>query len=175
MSLGTKYVLLDKMPQPFLERSRLDAIVDQVSLFGGLDEEQLTSLIQKLKYTVFTNKEFIFRRGEGASYIYIVLSGTVKLLFSSPDHPMVGQQYTQGECFGVTSVIGIQNHSVTTQADGEVQLLVLSRDDLMSIFEEDQALFASLILNIARESCRRLNHLNNCFEKNSIDTISAQA
>ncbi len=179
MTLSAKHVLPDKIPKPFIERSRLDSIVDQVTLFGGLSESQLTGVVRKLKQATFSHNEFVFKRGEQACYIYIVLSGRVKLKFCSPDHPMTGHEYIQGQCFGITSVIGIQNHSVTTQAERDVELLVLSRKDLMLIFEEDQGLFGYLILNIARESCRRLNYLNDCFEESVqhgvIEAVPAKA
>ncbi|MGH1469756.1 MAG: cyclic nucleotide-binding domain-containing protein [Cellvibrionaceae bacterium] len=165
MTLSVKHELLEKILEPFVDRARLDRIVDHVTLFGGLNDIQLTNVIRKLKKATFSHREIVFTRGEQASYIYIVLSGKIKLKFKSPDHPMTGHEYSQGQCFGITSVIGIQNHSVTTQAEGEVELLILSRKDLMLIFEEDQGLFGYLILNIARESCRRLNYLNDCFEE----------
>lgn len=157
---------------PFTERERLDAIVDQINLFGGLNEQQLDRVIKKLKVMRLSDGEFVFHRGEQACYIYIVLDGKVDLKFLSSTHPMSGHSYSQGQCFGITSVIGIQSHSVTTQANGPVDLLVLSRKDLMMIFEEDQTLFGYLILNIAREACRRLNHLNDCFEDNGESSSS---
>ena len=54
-------------------------------------------------------------------------------------------------------MIGIQTHSVSTVAVEPTELMVLSRDDLMSIFESDKELFGILMMNIAREASRRLH------------------
>ena len=61
-----------------------------------------------------------------------------------------------GECFGETSVIGIQPHFSSAVADRTTELIVLERKVLLNIFESDKELFGLLILNIARETSRRL-------------------
>ena len=42
-------------------------------------------------------------------------------------------------------------------AAADTDLIVLDRHALLSIFELDKELFSLLILNIAREACRRLH------------------
>jgi len=37
-------------------------------------------------------------------------------------------------------------------------LIVLSRQALLSIYKQDLELYSILLLNIAREACRRLHH-----------------
>jgi CRP-like cAMP-binding protein len=54
-------------------------------------------------------------------------------------------------------VIGIQPHRGTAIAMTDTDLIVLSRNTLLSIYESDKELFSILILNIAREVCRRLH------------------
>ena len=64
--------------------------------------------------------------------------------------------FQEGHCFGEASVIGIQRHQGTVIATIDTELIVLSREALMSIYDSDKELFSILILNIAREVCRRL-------------------
>ena len=54
-------------------------------------------------------------------------------------------------------MIGIQPHSASTLAVVDTDLLVLSKEALMEIFDNDKTLFGLLILNIAREASRRLH------------------
>jgi hypothetical protein len=60
-------------------------------------------------------------------------------------------------------VIGIQPHQGAAIAVIDTQLIVLSRKSLMSIYASDKELFSILILNIAREVCRRLYASDNIF------------
>ena len=62
----------------------------------------------------------------------------------------------EGQCFGETSVIGIQPHAATAVTTEDTELIVLSRNALLSLLKTDLELFSILILNIAREACRRL-------------------
>jgi CRP-like cAMP-binding protein len=63
----------------------------------------------------------------------------------------------KGQCFGETSVIGIQPHAATAISVKDTELIVLSRKALLSLFKINLELFSILILNIAREACRRLH------------------
>ena len=60
--------------------------------------------------------------------------GRVRLDFGMPDHPLAQLHFEAGECFGETSVIGIQPHIASALADlhltrgyGEVELYPLRR------------------------------------------------
>ncbi len=68
-----------------------------------------------------------------------------------------------GDCFGETAAIGIQPHSASALAVEDTELIVLSRAALLSIFDSDKELFGMLILNIAREACRRLHKSDEIF------------
>ena len=65
--------------------------------------------------------------------------------------------FEDGHCFGEASVIGILPHKGTAISITDTELIVLSRNALLSIYESDKELFSILILNIAREVCRRLH------------------
>ena len=58
---------------------------------------------------------------------------------------------------GETSVIGIVTHGATAMAMEETDLIVLSRQAILSLYKSDVELFAVLIWDIAREACRRLH------------------
>lgn len=142
--------------EPLLEVERVLPILDKISIFGGLDESQLFKIFQRLKLVHYVADEEIFHVGDAASYIYIVQSGRVKLMFNNGIKFIPKAEIRTGACFGETSVIGIQPHSATAITAEKTDLLVLSGETLGELFEEDKTLFSMLILNIARESCRRL-------------------
>ncbi len=147
----------NKEYEPLLKVDDVLPILDQISLFGGLSEPQLYKIFKLLQRVHYADQELIFHQGDKPSYIYIVISGRVRLVFDVEEHPLSKAEFGPGACFGETSVIGIQSHSASTLAVEPTELMVLSKEALMSLFEQDKELFAMLILNIAREASRRLH------------------
>jgi len=146
--------------EPLLEVEKVLPILDKISIFGGLTEHPLFKIFQRLKLVHYLAGETIFEEGGAASYIYIVETGKVDLVFDVDGQPMLKAELEPGTCFGETSLIGIQPHSATTIAMEKTDLLVLSGEALDDLFHTDKELFSLLILNIARESCRRLYKTN---------------
>lgn len=146
--------------EPLLEVEKVLPILDKISILGGLTESHLYQIFKRLMLVRYQAGEVIFREGDCASYIYIVMSGKVNLVFDVEGKPRLKAELEPGTCFGETSVIGIQPHSATTIAMEKTDLLVLSGAALEEMYQSDKELFAMLILNIARESCRRLSKTN---------------
>ncbi len=150
-------VMSEHVPREALtEIDRVMPILDQISLFGGFSDPQLYTIFRLLKKVSYRKDEIIFCQGDQPSYIYIVLSGSVRIVFDIQAAPLSLAQLQPGACFGETSLIGIQSHSATSVAAEDTELLVLAREDLMWLAEHDAKLFGLLALNIAREACRRL-------------------
>ena len=141
---------------PLLDIEEIMSILNEISIFAGLSDKQLNTLFRLLEKVHYKVGEKIFEQGGHPSYIYIVQSGGVKLIANARQTPLELIVFQQGHCFGETSVIGIQPHAATAIAVEDTELIVLSRNALLSMFKSDLELFSILILNIAREACRRL-------------------
>ena len=131
-------------------------ILNEISIFAGLSDAQLYELFKLLQKTRYSAAEKIFEEGEQPSHIYIVQSGGVKLVVNAEDTPLELIVFEEGQCFGETSVIGIQPHAATAVCVEDTELIVLSRNALLSLYKSDLEMFSTLVLNIAREACRRL-------------------
>ncbi|MBR9908906.1 MAG: cyclic nucleotide-binding domain-containing protein [Gammaproteobacteria bacterium] len=146
--------------EPFLDVEKVLPILDKIIIFGGLSEAQLYQIFKRLKLVHYQAGETIFSVGDSASYIYIVETGRVDLFYEVAGKPVLKAELLPGTCFGDISVIGIQPHTASTVAVEKTDLLVLSGEALDDIFRTDLALFSMLVLNIAREACRRLHKTN---------------
>lgn len=146
-----------KRYEPVLDVENVLDILNSISIFAGLSERQLYTLFSLLSKVTYKTNEVVFKQGDKPSHIYIVKTGRVKLVVWQDDTPLELIEFSQGHCFGEASVIGIQPHKGTAIAVAETELIVLSRNALMSIYDSDKELFGILILNIAREVCRRLH------------------
>jgi CRP-like cAMP-binding protein len=132
------------------------SILNKISIFAGLTDEQLHSFFQLLETIHYEAGETVFKQGDRPSYIYVIRSGKVKLVATKDETPFELVVFDEGQCFGESSVIGIQPHAATAIAVEDTELIVLSRQAMLSIYKSDLALFSTLIMNIARETCRRL-------------------
>lgn len=141
---------------PLVDCKSICSIIHKIDIFGGLSDENLAGLVKLLKIVVYEKGERIFNQGDQPSYIYIVRSGKVKMVLDIDSEALELIEFGEGKCIGETSVIGIQPHTATALATEKTELIVLSRQALLNIFETNKDLFGRLILNIAREACRRL-------------------
>lgn len=147
----------NKTYSPLLDVESVLAMLNTISIFAGLSKKQLSHLFSLLQSVSYKAGEQVFQEGSEPSHIYIVRTGKIKLFMSREGTNFELIVFDQGSCFGEASVLGIQPHGATALAMGKTELIVLSRSALMSIYETDLELFAILILNIAREVCRRLH------------------
>lgn len=146
-----------KTSTPLLEIKKVIPILNKISILAGLNDGQLYDIFRLLEKVTFTAGETIFKQGDKPSYIYIIKKGQIKLFVENGEDPFELVTFEEGDCFGESSIIGIRPHAATAIAQEETELIVLSRTTLMSLYETDIHLFSTLILNIAREACRRLN------------------
>ena len=147
----------EKVYLPISGIDTVSPILDKISLFGGLTEKQLSLLLSLLEEVSYEEGETVFSQGSTPNYIYIVKNGKIKFVYNDNQTSYELIEFDTGGCFGETSVIGIQPHTASAIAVEKTKLIVLSRKALFAIYKMDLELYSMLIMNIAREACRRLN------------------
>ncbi|MBP1729689.1 MAG: cyclic nucleotide-binding protein [Deltaproteobacteria bacterium] len=145
-----------KTYHPLEDIDSVVSILSRISVWGGLTEEQQQKIYRRLEVGTFKKGEYIFRKGEQPSHIYILKSGKINLLTSDHEVSVQKETLVTGGCFGVAALMAMQTHMVTAVAIEETEVMVLSRQALLGLYEEDIELFALLMMNIAREIARRL-------------------
>ncbi len=132
------------------------SILNKISVFAGLSEAQLYFVFRVLEQVSYNEDELIFRQGGPPSHIYIVKSGRVKLYLDGGDAVLELIEFDVGHCFGESSLIGIQPHTASAVAVEKTELIVLAGTALLSLYNSHPDIYGLIILNIARETCRRL-------------------
>ena len=132
-------------------------IVQQISIFGGLGQEELENVIESLQLISFKAGDEIFKKGEAPNSIYIIKKGTVAIHLEGDSEHLKPILFHTGDCIGEAAFIGILPHSATAIAQSDCELIILTRAAFMDLFENEPRLFSLLILNIARETSRRLH------------------
>jgi CRP/FNR family transcriptional regulator, cyclic AMP receptor protein len=129
----------------------------EIALFGGLDDNALLLMSGTLCRIHAAQGDVIFRCGDDARELYIVLSGEVELCAQTK----VGKEHriltlSPGHSFGEICVLDVQRRATTARALAPSRLLVLSSKDLDALYRHDLKAYTMFILNMCRELCRRL-------------------
>jgi hypothetical protein len=126
--------LAEQVLRRFRSRSILPRIaqaVQELSLFGGLDGEQVHRLAGVCALASFAPGEVIFREGHGGDAMHLVLEGEVAIARSGAPGP-VGV-VKKGECLGEMSLLTSAAHSATATARTAVETAVLGHADLAEL------------------------------------------
>lgn len=134
------------------------AILRDIGLFGGLDEETLSLLAEELPVEKVTVAEKVVSEGDPAREMFVVVSGELEVLKRSP----VGGEVRvamlgPGDWFGEMSIVDVQPRSATVRALAPSLLLRMSAEHVDKLlYRRDLKAYSLLVMNIARELSRRL-------------------
>jgi CRP-like cAMP-binding protein len=139
--------------------SRSDvAFLRQVPLFKDVDESTLDALWPRLQERRLRKGEVLFRTGEPGHELFLIHSGTI--VVSKPVTGRVEQvlrRMEPGEVFGEMSLFGDEPiRSATIQAETDVVLLGLHRDNLNRFIESNPRDAAKFFLEMIRVAFKRL-------------------
>jgi CRP-like cAMP-binding protein len=129
----------------------------EIGLFGALSDEVLGHLADALETRWAEAGETIFREGDAAHDMFVVLEGEIEVLKHSRqkhDHrvAILGPKDTCGEM----SLIDVQPRSATVRCLGPTRLLRVTSEDFDRLYRLDLKSYALVTLNIARDLSRRL-------------------
>ncbi len=146
---------------PLYDVETIVPILSKISIFGGLNDTQLYKIFRLLQRVSYKNLDYVFRQGDAPTHIYIIIKGNVRMLHEIEGNNYQLFEFGPGNCIGEDSVIGIQPHTLSAVAIGDVDLAVIPKKSLLDLYKTDSDIFTLLILNIARELSRRLKSTDN--------------
>ncbi|HET9959742.1 MAG TPA: cyclic nucleotide-binding domain-containing protein [Polyangiaceae bacterium] len=128
-----------------------------IGLFGGLNDQVMGYLAANLRVEAPEPGQTLFREGEAATAMYVVISGEVEVLKRSR-HGIEARVAVLGpnDWFGEMSIVDIQPRSATVRALAACRLARITPQDLDGLYRHDVRSYAIVILNLARELSRRL-------------------
>ena len=142
---------------PLADQNSILGMLSQISILGGVSDLQRDRILRCLELAFFRKGEVVFEKGSDPAHIYIVKSGKLELVVTDDENTVLKRKELHpGECFGEASLMSMQRHSAAVVALEDSEVLAISRHSLISLQHEDLALFAMLMMNIARELARRL-------------------
>lgn len=145
----------------FRKRSVLPRIahaVHDLPLFGGLNSEQIARLAGVCGFATFEAQQPIFRAGQCASQMHVVLRGEVAIAVAVATAP-VGLVHA-GECLGEMSLLTGGVHSATATALTSVETAVLAHQDLAELIRLRPDIGLQIYKNLAVGTGEKLKRLD---------------
>ena len=126
------------------------------SLFDGLEQEQIESILPLMNYEVYESGVNIITEGSQNGKIFFILEGQVKAIKGG----IILEEMGPGAFFGEMEVLDILPSAATVKAIVKTNAMVLSLDTLGEIYETDLKIYSFIIMNLARDLSRRLRRLD---------------
>ena len=119
------------------------------ALAFGLDAEQLERLTAALESRPFAAGDVLFRAGEEADAIFLILAGEVRLeLEPAPGEVRRLATLVPGLAFGELALAGVPARPVSARGESAGECLVLSLEAFERLGASDPALQATLLRNL---------------------------
>lgn len=126
------------------------ALLKRVPLFAHLTDTQATSLIGSLEKKRFRKSEVIVTNGEKSHALFVILSGTAKVVISNhKGKEVVLALLEAGDCIGELSLLDDNPHSATVVATAQIDALVLGRHDFAQCVLNNAQLAVSIMHGLA--------------------------
>jgi CRP-like cAMP-binding protein len=128
-----------------------------VPLFAGIPEAELADLSRLLRRREYDTGQILWREGDVAVGLVLVLDGQVSLSLSLPGERTVDlRRVGPAELLGEVPLIDGGNHSATAQASEPTSVLVLRRNDFAGLVSRQHRTAFAIKRRIASVACGRL-------------------
>ena len=117
----------------------------RVPLFAGITAESMERLAEVAGEQDFAAGSFIVRQGQVGTGLYVILSGSARVIRGSEELA----DLKEGDFFGELAVVDQQPRMASVQADTDTSCLALASWDLLALLERDPALSLNLIKALA--------------------------
>lgn len=145
-----------KVFRPLQHQGSAFSILENIPFLGGITESQRLRIFSHMETASYEEGEFIARKGETPTHIYIIQRGLVGLVLEKDGCNLSKRQFYTGASFGEAALLSLINNTASFRADAPTDLIVLSRKALNTLRKEDPEVFTILMVNMARELARKL-------------------
>jgi CRP-like cAMP-binding protein len=126
-----------------------------IGLFGGLDDDTLAELADKLDRRSPRAGEVVYREGERGCELFVILEGEIAMEREGERLAVEGP----GSWFGEMSVLDMQPRPVTATCATDAELLVMKSRDLDRLYRANPKKYALFMMNMARQLSRKLRKI----------------
>ncbi len=129
-------------------------------LFALVDAPTLSVCVANLRVRRYKKSDSVFHQGDPGDSLYIIESGSVKIVLPSPDgqEDAIIATLGRGEFFGELALLDGEPRSADAVAKEDTALLVLERDDFLAFLDRSPEVATKLLAALSRR-LRRTDQL----------------
>jgi len=128
-------------------------------LFSGMDDAALESVAGLLRTRRFRRSEVIFHAGDPGDSLFVVKSGSVKVVLASAQgQEAIIATLRRGDSFGELAVLDGDERSATAVALEPTELLSLASRPFLALVDTDPSVRRALLRGLAAELRRLTRH-----------------
>lgn len=156
-----------------LSLSQISAVLGRLGYFRDLGHATRTNLAVGARQITARRGETVFRKGEPADALYLVVSGQVKLFLpQASGGEKVVALVGHGESFGIAPLwLGLP-HPAHAEAKNDCHLLLLDRGVLIDQARLDYGLAERLMSDLSRRVMDLMQDLESCTPRSSLQRVS---
>jgi len=126
-------------------------VVRSISAFGGLPARSFDRLIQPASVLVFAPHECIFRQGDFASALFVVVHGWVKLYRITPaGEEAILHIFARGESFAEAAAFVTGMYPATADAASECRIVSIPAAHIMKSIREEPEIALAMLASMSR-------------------------
>ncbi|MCU7862502.1 MAG: cyclic nucleotide-binding domain-containing protein [Candidatus Thiodiazotropha sp. (ex Lucinoma borealis)] len=138
-----------------MQQKRL-IILQGMPIFGGIDEDTLSSLLSKALLIQVCKDEYFFKEDDLDNSIYILEKGRVAIFRNWQNKRYKLRELCEGDCFGEMALMDCKPRSAEVVALEDCNAIQITSGQLADIYQTNPEQFTLIYMNLGREVCRRL-------------------
>ena len=135
-------------------------ILKKTSLFKALSDDQLKAVVRLSKEKSFQQGEKIFKHGQQAKTLYVLVSGSVSLRIDAPEElDLMAETFQEtGNVFGMAALTKSHIYNVTAHCTRSTIALSLDSAGLQEIIRQEPVYGLEVMAELAQLYMNRLNN-----------------
>lgn len=144
-----------------LDRDFAADTLRRCALFARVTDDSLAACISSLRSRRYRRGETVFHQGDPGDSLYIVASGSVKIVLPSPagGEEAIIATLGKGDFFGELAILDGAPHSASIVALEPTETLVLHREPFEVLIDTDRSLRRALFAGLSAELRRLTGHV----------------
>ncbi len=131
-------------------------------IFSFLKPEMLSAIAAISREEVYEKGAIIYREKEHTDYLYILVKGSVELLFKiEADNPDPKElhfgEVSAGEMFGISALLEPFTHTSTARVLRTSTIIKIQAAGLMALYKDDPLMAYNMMRQVAKTTTKRLN------------------
>ena len=137
------------------------SLLSEFGLFNGLPGSLLKDIAAIAKEVSAKKGQFIFREGEKADKLHLLINGSIALrvkLTSRPESITVSFVSSPYQSFGWSGIVAPNHYTSSAECDQDSNLIIISADPFMKLLEENPESGFKVMKRIAEIIADRLRN-----------------